>query len=147
MVGGGSIPRGIWQTAILIVVLCAGSAAFPQPSGQDWLDKAMALRQPSGEFQPADLASYYLSKAVERSPNDANASALLAQVYLQLQQYPDALKAVERAIRLEPRRGSHYLLRADIYHSMGQRKDECSDARKACDLGEQSACSQIKTRC
>jgi cytochrome c-type biogenesis protein CcmH/NrfG len=147
MVGGGSIPRWIWQTAILAAVLCAASAAYPQASAQDWLDKGNALRQSNGEYQPPDLAAYYFSKAVEKSPNDANALATLGQVYLQLQQYADALKAVERAIRLEPRRSSHYLLRADIYRGMNQRKDECTDVRKACELGDQNACGQVKARC
>ena len=129
------------------IIICAATTAFSQRTAQDWIEKGYALRQPNGDYSPPELAVYYFSKAVEASRNDAGAYAVLAQVYLQIQQYQDALKAIDQAIKLEPRRGSHYATRSDAYYGLRQLKEACVDIKKSCELGDQGACARTKSRC
>lgn len=106
-----------------------------------WLDKGFALRQPNGNYQPPELAVYQFSKAISAEPNNATAHAARGQVYLQLQQYDDAIKDYTQAIRLEPRRAAHYYGRALVYEALHQKAQQCVDLRKACELGDQGGCS------
>jgi tetratricopeptide (TPR) repeat protein len=128
------------------------AAAGPAKSGEaqaaggakPWLDKGYALRQPNGEFQPPELAAYQFSKAISAERNNPAAYAARAQVYMQLQQYREAIKDYDTAIRLDPRRAAHYYGRSLAYQALQQKPQACADVRKACDLGDQGVCALVK---
>jgi len=122
----------------------SGEAPAAAGGAKPWLDKGFALRQPNGEFQPPELAVYEFSKAISAERDNPAAYAARALVYVQLQQYRDAIKDYDQAIRLEPRRASHYYNRSLAHQALRQTPQACADVRKACDLGDQSVCAQVK---
>lgn len=147
------LSRGTARLAAQVASLASGSPAgnATEPSSSNsgakpWLEKGFALRQSNGEYQPPELAAYEFSKAVFAEPNNATAHAARGEVYLQLQQYSDALSDYDQAIRLEPRRGSHYYGRALVHEAMRQGALMCADLRRACELGDPAGCNLARRR-
>jgi tetratricopeptide (TPR) repeat protein len=147
------VSRGMSRLAAQVASLATGSpvgnTAEPASSAavsKPWLEKGFALRQPNREYQPPELAAYEFSKVVLAELNNATAHAARGEVYLQLQQYADALSDYDQAIRLQPRRGSHYYGRALVHDAMHQGALVCADLRRACELGDQGGCSLARRR-
>jgi tetratricopeptide (TPR) repeat protein len=122
----------------------SGEAQAAAGGAKPWLEKGFALRKPNGDFDPPELAAYQFSKAISAERNNPAAYAARAQVYLQLQQYVDALKDYDAAIRLDPRRASHYYGRSLAHQALRQAPQACADVRKACELGDQGVCALVK---
>jgi tetratricopeptide (TPR) repeat protein len=122
-----------------------GGAPAPNPrSAKMWLDKGFALRQPDGQFQQPDLAAYYFSKAVEAEPNNTLAHSVRAFVYMQLQEYQEAMRDYDQAIRLDPRSAEFYMGRGKANRALQRIPAACADLRKACELGLADACPLVK---
>lgn len=66
-----------------------------------------------------DSARQLIEQAGEAGKDDARLAALRARVALQQKRYPEALAAVEAAIKLDPAANQLYSLQAEIYTAQG----------------------------
>lgn len=74
-----------------------------------------------------ERAAGYFKEALEENPKHGAALRGLANSYVQLQRYDEALAAIERAIQLDPEFGGNYALRGIIYDHVGRHRQAMAD--------------------
>jgi tetratricopeptide (TPR) repeat protein len=67
-----------------------------------------------------DKSEYYILKAVELSPNDANVNLTAGQIFMKKQEFETALPYVKKAVELEPSNTKSIRNLAQIYYDIGQ---------------------------
>lgn len=71
----------------------------------------------------------------ELMPETANKYAVLADIYLRMNDYENALKNADKAVKKAPKYWEYAALRAKIYNKMGEKKQfmaNCKTARRNC---------------
>ncbi len=76
-------------------------------------------------------AIYELQKHLRVHQDDADAYALLGDIYTKQQQYHYAKKVYLQALQLKPKEASYYLKLAHIYHTLGETSQALLEAQKA----------------
>jgi tetratricopeptide (TPR) repeat protein len=78
-----------------------------------------------------DRAAGYFKSALEKNPRHGPALRGLANSYVQLKRYDDALTAINRAIQINPEFGGNYALRGIIYDYSGRHRQAMEDYEKS----------------
>jgi tetratricopeptide (TPR) repeat protein len=78
-----------------------------------------------------DRAEESYLDALNKKPDHLPALRGLANTYVQLKQYDQALTAINRAMELDPEFGGHYATRGIIYDRMGESELAIADYEKA----------------
>lgn len=78
-----------------------------------------------------EQAIEYFDSALEADPQHTPALRGLANSYVQLQRYDEALTAIQAAIQIEPKFGGNYALRGIIHDHMGKHKQAIADYEKS----------------
>jgi tetratricopeptide (TPR) repeat protein len=84
--------------------------------------------------QPQQAIGYF-NEAIRQTPDYAAAYYNLGIVYYELGQHQHAMESYNEAIRIMPNNANAYNNRAFIYLNTGNRLSGCSNAIKACQLG------------
>lgn len=74
-----------------------------------------------------ERAAGYFQDALAENPHHGAALRGLANSYVQLQRFDDALTAIERAIQLDPEFGGNYAIRGIIYDHSGRHRQAMAD--------------------
>lgn len=77
--------------------------------------------------QRYEQSAKYFQGALEENPQHAAALRGLANSYVQLKRYDDALTAIERAIKIDPEFGGNYAIRGIIYDHSGRHRQAMAD--------------------
>ena len=78
-----------------------------------------------------ERAAAYFQDTLEKNPQHSAALRGLANSYVQLKRYDDALKAIERAIQIDPEFGGNYALRGIIYDHSGRHELAIADYERS----------------
>ncbi|MFQ5625695.1 MAG: tetratricopeptide repeat protein, partial [Methyloligellaceae bacterium] len=78
-----------------------------------------------------ERAAGYFKSALEADPKHGAALRGLANSYVQLKRYDDALTAIERAIQINPEFGGNYALRGIIYDHSGRHRQALADYERS----------------
>ena len=81
-----------------------------------------------GQYQ---RASEYFQRSLDENPNHEAAMRALANSYVQLKRYDDALGVIERAIKTNPEFGGNYALRGIIYDHLGRYEQAMADYERS----------------
>jgi tetratricopeptide (TPR) repeat protein len=88
------------------------------------------------------IADY--TKAIELDPHDTRTFLSRGIVYTLHGDYENALADVNKAISIDPDRMDSYFARGSIYVQLGKRLEAEKDYRKACEMGYEEACEDLK---
>ncbi len=86
-----------------------------------------------------ERASEYFKEALEKDPEHSSAWRGLANSYVQLKRYDDALRSISRAIELNPEFGGNYALRGIIYDHAGRHELALADYEKSLQMDPEVA--------
>ena len=103
-------------------------------SAKECYDKALVLIDSENRTDFVK-AIEYLNKAIRLKPDYLNAYRERGSFYYKLEQYELAINDYDEVIRLKPKDCSAYDMRGHAYFARGRIILGCSDARKACALG------------
>ena len=78
-----------------------------------------------------ERAAGYFNASLEADPNHGPALRGLANSYIQIKRYADALTAIERAIQINPEFAGNYVLRGIIYDHSGRHKQALDDYERS----------------
>lgn len=126
------------------------------------LHDAMAAFKQASEIQPV-LAYTYLrlgltydeldmhkeaieayEEAVKIKPSNADSHLSLGVAYYNNRMYESAIRAYKRAIEINPDYAEAYFNRGLAYEMLGNKSMAISDFQKACDLGSEVGCENLK---
>ncbi len=127
---------------LILIFLC--STAMGETAA-DWFYKANALSDGKKYTDPIK-AIEYLNNAIKMQPDDETYYYNRGVAYDNLGQYQPAIKDYNQAIRLQPDYPKAYNNRGINYLSQGNNTLGCSDARKACALGNCKLLEMAKGR-
>lgn len=115
------------------------SVAVSDPA-KEWYDKALVLHDNANR---SDIlkAIGYLSEAIRLKPDYVDAYRERGSFYTKMEHYELAINDYFEVIRLKPNDGSAYSMRGHAYLAQDNISLGCSDARKACALGN---CNLLK---
>lgn len=77
--------------------------------------------------QRYEQSANYFKSALEDNPEHTSALRGLANSYVQMKRYDDALRAIERAIQIDPEFGGNYAIRGIIYDHSGRHRQAIED--------------------
>ena len=97
------------------------------------------------EIKQYDKAIEDFKQAISLAPNNAKAHGWCGVASYKREFYYEATNYFSKAIELEPNSTVHYLNRGYAYMKIGMQSLAVSDFKKACDLGDEDACRQLKT--
>jgi tetratricopeptide (TPR) repeat protein len=103
-------------------------------SAKEWYDKALVLIDNANRTDFLKSIEY-LNEAIRLKPDYVDAHRKRGFFYAKLEQYELAINDYDEVIRLKPNDGSAYNMRGHAYFSQDNISLGCSDARKACTLG------------
>lgn len=86
-----------------------------------------------------ERAAGYFKSALEKNPEHGAAWRGLANSYVQLKRYDEALIAIEKAIKLDPDFGGNYALRGIIYDRSGRHRQAMADYEKSLTMNPEVA--------
>lgn len=127
---------------LILIFLC--STAMGETAA-DWFYKANALSDGKKYTDPIK-AIEYLNNAIKMQPDDETYYYNRGVAYDNLGQYQRAIEDYNQAIRLQPDYPKAYNNRGINYLSQGNNTLGCSDARKACALGNCKLLEMAKGR-
>lgn len=78
-----------------------------------------------------EQSAEYFKDALEENPRHTAALRGLANSYVQLKRYDEALMAINRAIEIDPEFGGNYAIRGIIYDHSGQHRQAMADYEKS----------------
>lgn len=81
--------------------------------------------------QQYERAADYYKSSLEENPQHFGSMLALANSYVQLGRYDDALTAVQRAIKMRPEFGGAYAIRGIIYDHLGRYELAMADYEKS----------------
>ena len=87
------------------------------------------------ELKQYDRAIEDYNEAIRLKPNYAHAYYNRGSNYIDLKQYDRAIEDYNETIRLKPDETNAYVNRGNTYLTQGNKELGCSDAQKACELG------------
>jgi tetratricopeptide (TPR) repeat protein len=96
------------------------------------------------KLEDYDQAIADITEFIETGPLDVRAFIFRAAAYSYRADYLSALSDLNAAISLEPDLPKSYSLRADILVKLGNRVEAEKDYRKACEMGYEIACEELK---
>lgn len=96
------------------------------------------------EVEPA-LKTF--ERAVKLAPTDSRLQLGKAMALGQLKRNPEAILALNEAIRLDPKFATSYFIRGALHYSLGHCEESRQDLEQACSLGHAQACSIPKITC
>ena len=149
---------------IFLVLTFICSCSEKNETASDWFKKAEASKETDPKkaieylsngikLQPKVFAAYYnrgiayqrlgqhqraiedFNEAIRLKPDDANTYQNRGVTYNFLLQYQRAIEDFNKVISLKPDNADAYKCRGYVYFKQGNKKLGCSDAKKACDLG------------
>ena len=94
---------------------------------------------------PGALAD--IQSAIHLNPGDPTYPAEEASVYIRMENYDQALKSLENALRIAPDFASCYRLRGICYVRQGKKAEACEAFNKAKELGDPVVDKLIKEHC
>jgi tetratricopeptide (TPR) repeat protein len=74
-----------------------------------------------------ERAAEYFNDTLEHNPQHGSALRGLSNSYVQLKRYDEALNAIERAIKFNPKFGGNYALRGIVYDHSGRHRQAMED--------------------
>ncbi len=83
-------------------------------------------------------------EAIHLSPNNAKAYGWCGNAYYAKGFYFEASVKFDKAIEIDPSNPIFYLNRGHATAKMGNESMAASDFKKACDLGDEGACKQLR---
>lgn len=86
-----------------------------------------------------DRSAEYFKDALEENPRHTAALRGLANSYVQLKRYDDALTAINRAIQIDPEFGGNYAIRGIIYDHAGRHRQAMADYEKSLTMSPEVA--------
>jgi len=78
-----------------------------------------------------ERAAEYFNDTLEQNPRHGSALRGLANSNVQLKRYDEALNAIERAIKINPKFGGNYALRGIIYDHSGRHRQAMEDYERS----------------
>lgn len=78
-----------------------------------------------------ERAAEYFNDTLEHNPQHGSALRGLANSNVQLKRYDEALNAIERAIKINPKFGGNYALRGIIYDHSGRHRQAMEDYERS----------------
>jgi hypothetical protein len=126
--------------------LCEGSKCTESPKAIEYLTEAIRLQPDFANAYGArgnayanqrqyQLALEDYDKAILLKPDKAVFFSNRGNVYKDLNKYQLAIEDYNQAIRLKPDNAEAYHNRGNAYFIQGDKSPGCSDAQKACELG------------
>jgi tetratricopeptide (TPR) repeat protein len=126
--------------------LCEGSKCTESPKAIEYLTDAIRLQPDFANAYGARGNAYANQKEYQLALEDYNKAILLkpdkavffsnrGNVYKDLNKYQLAIEDYNQAIRLKPDNAEAYHNRGNAYFIQGDKSLGCSDAQKACELG------------
>lgn len=88
-----------------------------------------------GDLKQHERAIEDYNEAIRIKPKYAHAYYNRGLTYSDLKQYDRALEDYTQTINLKPDESNAYFNRGNIYLTQGNKEQGCSDAQKACDMG------------
>jgi len=96
------------------------------------------------ELAQYDKAIEDFNQAIVLGPDKAKAYGWCGNAYYASTFYYEAFKYYDKAIELEPNSAIYYLNRGYARLKIGDKSEAILDFKKACDLGDEDACKQLK---
>jgi protein O-mannosyl-transferase len=112
------------------------------PSNYEAYDNLGVLYGNTGSI---DKAIENFNKSLAVNPNNVNANYNRGLLYFSVGQYDRALDDFNKTLQLEPYFGEAYLKRGNLLFIIGKKELALADLRRACDLGNASACKALHT--
>ena len=112
----------------------SGQPANITGTAEEWHGKALVLNN-SADRNDILKAIECLDESIRLKPDYVNAYIKRGTFYAELDQYELAIGDYDEAIRRKPRDGNLYDMRGHAYFAQGRISLACSDAKKACALG------------
>jgi tetratricopeptide (TPR) repeat protein len=94
----------------------------------------------------ADRALYDFKKTITLDPSDYHAYYNLGVLYGSTGLFDMAIECFSMAIEINQSYDAAYLYRGTYYARTGRREQARADYQKACDLGNENGCRQVKLR-
>lgn len=117
--------------AVVLFLLLISGGSHPSPAGaNDESQKLIADARNEYKDKNFTTAAELAEKAVAADPKDADAVMLLGFARLQLRQHEAAVKALTRAIELNPKGLTLYDRRGDAYLKLGKWNEAVADFDK-----------------
>jgi tetratricopeptide (TPR) repeat protein len=96
------------------------------------------------ELKQYDNAISDFKQAINLAPNEAGAYAWCGNVYYVKKSYYEASEYFSKAIAIVPNNAVLYLNRGYAQFKIGNKSTAVSDFKKACELGNEDGCRQLK---
>lgn len=96
------------------------------------------------ELKQYDNAISDFKHAINLAPNEAGAYAWCGNVYYVKKSYHEASEYFSKAIAIVPNNAVFYLNRGYAQFNIGNKSTAVSDFKKACELGNEDGCRQLK---
>jgi TolA-binding protein len=96
------------------------------------------------ELKQYDNAISDFKQAINLAPNEAGAYAWCGNVYYVKKSYYEASEYFSKAIAIVPNNAVLYLNRGQAQFKIGNKSMAASDFKKACELGNEDGCKQLK---
>ncbi len=107
---------------LAFVVSCSDKEQTPAPGGKTGQD--ISAYSPDSVF-------FEVKKKLEENPNDADAWYHLADLYDRNGQYPEAIDAYKKTIKLQPARGYTYFKMGTAYNELNKPDEAIAAFKKA----------------
>lgn len=121
------------------------SAAGETGRADDLFNKAFSMCSSRKCTDPL-MAIKYLNEAIKLNPDFAAAYGMRGNIYKKLGQYQLAINDYTEVIRLSPDDVRAYFNRGSAYLMRGNKTPGCSDAQKACELGNCALSEEFKRK-
>ena len=126
--------------------ICNSGKCTDPKKAIEYLDEAIKLQPNSaeaynnrgnayGDLKQNDRAIEDYNEAIRLKPKYAHAYYNRGLTYSDLKQYDRAIEDYSETIRLKPDETNAYFNRGNAYLTQGNKEQGCSDAQKACELG------------
>jgi tetratricopeptide (TPR) repeat protein len=96
------------------------------------------------ELKQYDNAISDFKHAINLAPNEAGAYTWCGNVYYKKKSYYEASEYFSKAIAIVPNNAIFYLNRGYAQFKIGNKSMAASDFKKACELGNEDGCNQLK---
>jgi len=146
----GTVPPPVSESAYSLMknafALCTSGKCTDAQKAIEYLNEAIKLKPDLAEaynnranayteLKQYDRAIEDYNEAIRLKPNYAHAYYNRGSNYIDLKQYDRAIEDYNETIRLKPDETNAYVNRGNTYLTQGNKELGCSDAQKACELG------------
>lgn len=129
-------------SAIVVLMLCATPVLAGQSKG-DYKELYRRGVECNKQGKLKDAIGYY-TQALALKPDSPELYFVRGRAYLQNDQMQESADDLSRAVKLKPGYAEAYNQRGVTYIGLGKQREALVDFNKACSLGHQDGCRNVK---